>query len=144
MTGVRVCGWGELDDGAARRVIVDGRPVALVRLGDRVHAIDDTCSHAEVSLAEGEVDAEECALECWKHGSLFDLETGEALTLPALKPVAVHSAVVDGDDVLVELAPELGQCASGCCGSRGCRPGWVRPRSSTGLTWRSARVRSTP
>ena len=49
------------------------------------------------------------ALECWKHGSLFDLETGEALTLPALKPVAVHLAVIDGDDVLVELAPELGQ-----------------------------------
>ena len=109
MTGVRVCGWGELDDRAARRVIVDGRPVALVRLGNRVHAIDDTCSHAEVSLAEGEVDAEECTLECWKHGSLFDLETGEALTLPALKPVSVHSAVIDGDDVLVELAPELGQ-----------------------------------
>jgi len=109
VTGVRVCGWGELDDRAARRVIVDGRPVALVRLGNRVHAIDDTCSHAEVSLAEGEVDAEECALECWKHGSLFDLETGAALTLPALKPVAVHSVVVNGDDVLVELVPELGQ-----------------------------------
>ncbi|MEC8982652.1 MAG: non-heme iron oxygenase ferredoxin subunit [Actinomycetota bacterium] len=109
MTGVRVCGWGELDDRAARRVIVDGRPVALVRLGNRVHAIDDTCSHAEVSLAEGEVDAEECTLECWKHGSLFDLETGAALTLPALKPIAVHSVVVNGDDVLVELVPELGQ-----------------------------------
>jgi len=109
VTGVRVCGWGELDDRAARRVIVDGRPVALVRLGDRVHAIDDTCSHAEVSLAEGEVDAEECTLECWKHGSLFDLETGAALTLPALKPIAVHSVVVNGDDVLVELVPELGQ-----------------------------------
>ena len=109
MTGVRVCGWGELDDGAARRVIVDGRPVALVRLADRVHAIDDTCSHAEVSLAEGEGAAEECALECWKHGRLFDREPGEALTLPALKPVAVHSAVIDGDDVLVELAPELRQ-----------------------------------
>ena len=109
MTGVRVCGWGELDDRAARRVIVDGRPVALVRLGNRVHAIDDTCSHAEVSLAEGEVDAEECTLECWKHGSLFDLETGAALTLTALKPIAVHSVVVNGDDVLVELVPELGQ-----------------------------------
>jgi len=109
VTGVRVCGWGELDDRAARRVIVDGRPVALVRLGNRVHAIDDTCSHAEVSLAEGEVDAEECTLECWKHGSLFDLETGAALTLPALKPIAVHSVVVNGDDVLVELVPELGQ-----------------------------------
>ena len=103
MTGVRVCGWGELDDGAARRVIVDGRPVALVRLGDRVHAIDDTCSHAEVSLAEGEVDAEECALECWKHGSLFSLETGEALTLPASRPVPVYRVRIDDEDVLVTL-----------------------------------------
>ena len=106
MTGVRVCGWGELDDGAARRVIVDGRPVALVRLGDRVHAIDDTCSHAEVSLAEGEVDAEECALECWKHGSLFSLESGEALTLPAMRPVPVYGVRVDDDDVFVALPGE--------------------------------------
>ena len=87
-----------------------GRPAGgSCALGNRVHAIDDTCSHAEVSLAEGEVDAEECTLECWKHGSLFDLETGAALTLPALKPIAVHSVVVNGDDVLVELVPELGQ-----------------------------------
>jgi len=103
MSGVRVCGWPELVDGAARRVVVDGRPVALVRIGERVHAIDDVCSHAEVSLSEGDVDVEECALECWKHGSLFDLETGEALTLPAIKPVAVHEASVDGDDVVVQL-----------------------------------------
>ena len=103
MSGVRVCGWSELVDGAARRVVVDGRPVALVRIGERVHAIDDVCSHAEVSLSEGDVDVEECALECWKHGSLFDLETGEALTLPAIKPVAVHEASVDGDDVVVQL-----------------------------------------
>ena len=103
MSGVRVCGWSELVDGAARRVVVDGRPVALVRIGERVHAIDDVCSHAEVSLSEGDVDVEECALECWKHGSLFDLETGEALTLPAIKPVAVHEASVDGDDGGVQL-----------------------------------------
>ena len=63
MSGVRVCGWSELVDGAARRVVVDGRPVALVRIGERVHAIDDVCSHAEVSLSEGDVDVEECALD---------------------------------------------------------------------------------
>ena len=103
MSGVRVCGWSELVDGAARRVVIDGRPVALVRIGERVHAIDDVCSHAEVSLSEGDVDVEECALECWKHGSLFDLETGEALTLPAIKPVTVHEASVDGDEVVVQL-----------------------------------------
>jgi 3-phenylpropionate/trans-cinnamate dioxygenase ferredoxin subunit len=101
---VRVCGWSELADGTPRRVEVDGRAVALVRIGEQVHAIDDTCTHAEVSLSEGDVDLEECALECWKHGSLFDLRTGEALTLPALKPVAVHTVTVEGDEVLVELS----------------------------------------
>ncbi len=104
MSGVRVCGWSELADGTPRRVEVDGRAVALVRIGEQVHAIDDTCTHAEVSLSEGDVDLEECALECWKHGSLFDLRTGEALTLPALKPVAVHTVTVEGDEVLVELS----------------------------------------
>jgi len=99
-----VCGWSELADSTPRRVVVDGRAVALVRIGDQVHAIDDICSHAEVSLSEGDVDLDECALECWKHGSLFDLRTGEALTLPAVRPVAVHLVTVEGDEVLVELS----------------------------------------
>ena len=104
MSGVRVCGWSELADGTPRRVEVAGRAVALVRIGEQVHAIDDTCSHAEVSLSEGDVDLDECALECWKHGSLFDLRTGEALTLPAVRPVAVHAVTLEGDDVLVEIS----------------------------------------
>ena len=104
MSGVRVCRWSELADGTPRRVEVNGRAVALVRIGEQVHAIDDICSHAEVSLSEGDVDFEECALECWKHGSLFDLRTGEALTLPAVRPVAVHAVTLEGDDVLVEIS----------------------------------------
>lgn len=104
MSGVRLCGWSELADGTPRRVEVNGRAVALVRIGEQVHAIDDICSHAEVSLSEGDVDFEECALECWKHGSLFDLRTGEALTLPAVRPVAVHAVTLEGDDVLVEIS----------------------------------------
>ncbi len=104
MSGVRVCGWSELADGTPRRVEVNGRAVALVRIGEQVHAIDDICSHAGVSLSEGDVDFEECALECWKHGSLFDLRTGEALTLPAVRPVAVHAVTLEGDDVLVEIS----------------------------------------
>ena len=54
MSGVRVCGWSELADGTPRRVEVNGRAVALVRIGEQVHAIDDICSHAEVSLSEGD------------------------------------------------------------------------------------------
>ncbi|SVD83361.1 uncharacterized protein METZ01_LOCUS436215, partial [marine metagenome] len=59
----------------------------MVLLNERIYALDDICSHEDVSLSEGEVDIDECALECWKHGSLFSLETGEALSLPATKSV---------------------------------------------------------
>ena len=106
MSEVRACALSELADAVAHQVDVGGCPVALVRLGDTVHAIGDTCSHAEVSLAEGMVDTDECALECWKHGSLFSLESGEALTLPATRPVPTYVVRVDGDDVFVDLPGE--------------------------------------
>ena len=106
MSEVRACSLSELADAVAHQVDVGGCPVALVRLGDTVYAIGDTCSHAEVSLAEGIVDTDECALECWKHGSLFSLESGEALTLPATRPVPIYVVRVDGDDVFVDLRGE--------------------------------------
>ncbi|HBL08836.1 MAG TPA: Rieske (2Fe-2S) protein, partial [Acidimicrobiaceae bacterium] len=92
----------DLPDGMVMQVECDGTPVALARIGDRVFAIGDTCSHAEVSLSEGEIDVEECALECWRHGSLFSLETGEALTMPAVRPVPVYSVRIDGADVVMD------------------------------------------
>ena len=106
MSEVRACALSELADAVAHQVDVGGCPVALVRLGDTVYAIGATCSHAEVSLAEGIVDTDECALECWKHGSLFSLESGEALTLPATRPVPIYVVRVDGDDVFVDLPGE--------------------------------------
>ncbi|MBC8196202.1 MAG: non-heme iron oxygenase ferredoxin subunit [Acidimicrobiia bacterium] len=102
MSSVRVCSLADLPDGTARKVDVDGEPVALVRIGERIMAVADTCSHAEVSLSEGEVVVDECAIECWKHGSLFSLETGEALTLPATQPVIVFTARIEGDDIMVD------------------------------------------
>jgi 3-phenylpropionate/trans-cinnamate dioxygenase ferredoxin subunit len=91
---------GALDDiapNSAARFEVQGRPIAVVRIGDDVYAIGDTCSHADVSLSEGEVDCETKEIECWKHGSTFSLETGEPQTLPATQPVPVYVArVVDG------------------------------------------------
>ncbi|MCK4176431.1 non-heme iron oxygenase ferredoxin subunit [Aciditerrimonas ferrireducens] len=98
---VRVCQLEELPSGEARRFVVGGRPVAVVRIDDEVYAIEDTCSHEETSLAEGEVWVEERELECPKHGSTFDLRTGEPRTLPATEPVAVFPvSVVEG---VVEL-----------------------------------------
>jgi 3-phenylpropionate/trans-cinnamate dioxygenase ferredoxin subunit len=94
---IDLCAFEELGDGAARRFDVGSVRVAVVRIGDEVFAVGDRCTHADISLSEGEVDAAECTLECWKHGSLFDLRTGEALSLPATRPTPVYEAkVVDG------------------------------------------------
>lgn len=95
---MRICRLDELASGTVTRFDVADRAIAVVRLGDQVYAIGDTCSHAEVSLSGGEVWSEEKELECPKHGSTFNLETGEPTTLPATQPVPVYVArVVDGD-----------------------------------------------
>lgn len=92
-----VCPLDEFESGTARRVDVEGRRIALVRIGDDVYAIGDTCSHADVSLSEGEVNCDDREIECWKHGSSFSLVTGVPQTLPATQPVPVYdAAVVDG------------------------------------------------
>jgi 3-phenylpropionate/trans-cinnamate dioxygenase ferredoxin subunit len=104
MTAVAVCALDDLAPGTARKFDVDGRPVAVVRIGDDVYAIGDTCSHAEVSLSEGEVFADTCEIECIKHGSTFDLKTGEPLTLPATQPVPVYDAVVHDGQVVVTVS----------------------------------------
>ena len=99
----RLCRRDELEPGTARRFDVDGHRIALVRIGDDFYALGDRCSHEDYSLSEGEVYAEDCELECWKHGSTFDLRTGEPLSLPATKAVPVYEVVVEGDDVAVRL-----------------------------------------
>jgi len=92
-----VCAFDDLDDGSATRFEVDGVPVSVVRIGDDVYAIGDICSHANVSLSEGEVWCDELELECPKHASAFSLVTGVPSTLPATQPVDVFGAtVVDG------------------------------------------------
>jgi 3-phenylpropionate/trans-cinnamate dioxygenase ferredoxin component len=93
----------ELVDGAARRVDVDGHAVALVRCGADVYAIGDTCSHANVSLSEGEIMCDEREIECWKHGSTFSLLTGEPQALPATRAVPVYEVEVRDGDVVVKV-----------------------------------------
>jgi 3-phenylpropionate/trans-cinnamate dioxygenase ferredoxin component len=100
---VRLCGRDELEPGSARKFEVNGYKVALVRIDDDFYAIGDVCSHEDYSLSEGEVLSEECEIECWKHGSTFDLRTGEPCSLPATRPVPVYDVRVEGDDVLMEL-----------------------------------------
>ena len=100
---LRACSLSELAEDSALRVELAGRPVCIARSGGEVFAISDVCSHADVSLSEGEV--EDGHVECWLHGSLFDLRTGKPTGLPATKPVPTFPVTVEGDDVLVQMEP---------------------------------------
>jgi 3-phenylpropionate/trans-cinnamate dioxygenase ferredoxin subunit len=100
---VRLCGRDDLTSGEARRFDVAAHRIALIRIEDDFYAIGDECSHEDYSLSEGEVLVEACEIECWKHGSMFDLRTGEPRSLPATKPVPVYEARIEGDDVFVVL-----------------------------------------
>lgn len=100
---VRLCAVGDVEKGSARRFDVGGHRIALVRIDDDFYAIGDRCTHADISLAEGDVYPETLEIECWKHGSTFSLVTGVPSTLPATKPTPVYGVRVDGDDVLVTL-----------------------------------------
>ncbi len=108
MPDVKVCSVSDVEPNSAKRVDTDGYRLAVVRLvpegGDeRWFVIDDRCSHAEASLAEGDVWADDCEIECPLHGSVFNLESGKALTLPATQPQGTYGVRVEDDDVIAEL-----------------------------------------
>ena len=97
----RACSLSDVADGGSLAVEVGGEQVAIVRTEGEVFAIRDVCSHAEIALTEGSVDG--YAIECWLHGSCFDLRTGEPTNLPATEPVPVYPVKIEGDDVLVSI-----------------------------------------
>ena len=91
----------ELVQGKPIKVEKDGKTICVARVGDEVFAVDDTCSHSDASLSEGDVT--DFKIECWLHGAEFDLRTGEALTPPAVAPLHTYGVHVDGDSVTVEI-----------------------------------------
>ena len=105
MAFVRACSLSSLAPGSAVRVEVDGLDVAIVSVDGDVFAIEDECSHAAVALSEGDV--EDCTIECWMHGSRFDLRTGKPTGPPATEPVPVFPVKVNGDDVLIDIESPL-------------------------------------
>jgi 3-phenylpropionate/trans-cinnamate dioxygenase ferredoxin subunit len=106
MAKVPLCPLEELASGSARHFDVGRHRLAVVRIDEDVYALHDVCSHQEVPLSEGEIDTDERSIECWKHGSQFDLVTGEPLSLPATRPVAVYDVRVDDGMIVVVLPDE--------------------------------------
>ncbi len=101
----RVCALSEVEDPGALHVDIGDVPVAIVRSEDEVFAIHDVCSHAEIPLSEGDVEG--TTLECWRHGSRFDLRTGKPTGLPATIPVPVYPVRVEGTDVYVDASVSM-------------------------------------
>ena len=105
MSFLRACSLSDLAEDVPRRVELNGVAVSVVRTDEGVFAVNDTCSHANVSLSEGEV--YDNTIECWLHGSCFDLRTGEPTALPALRPIPVYPVILDSDDVLVDVTTTI-------------------------------------
>ncbi len=99
----RACGLQDVTVGGVLAVEVDGIDVAIVRTDDEVFAIQDECSHAAIALSEGDVDTAGCEIECWLHGSRFDLRSGKPTGLPAYEPVPIYPCKVDGDAIVVDV-----------------------------------------
>lgn len=98
---IPVAKLGDVAPGAVIRVEAAGRAIALYNLDGTVYATDEICSHAYASLADGFVDGE--TIECPLHGATFSIKTGEALTPPAVEPLATYAVRVEGDDILVAI-----------------------------------------
>ncbi len=101
---INVCRAEELPEGAMRLIEVQGRKIGVFRCGGgELYAIEDRCSHDDGPLAEGEFDADACTVECPRHGSLFDLQSGRPKTLPAFQPVDTFEVRVDNGEVKLEI-----------------------------------------
>ncbi|MQA96509.1 MAG: Rieske 2Fe-2S domain-containing protein [Streptosporangiales bacterium] len=100
----KACELGDIPEGGTLGLELgpDDTPVCLVRTGGEVFALSDICSHAEVNLSEGEV--EDHTVECWLHGSCFDIRTGKPTNPPATQPVPTYKVKIEGDEVLVSLS----------------------------------------
>ncbi len=110
MTEVLVCKADDVPLGQALKVTIDEIPIALVKdSAGQLHAIGDTCSHGEISLSEGFV--EDDALECWAHGSQFDLRSGKPRNFPAFEPVPVYQLTVRDGEVFIDPQVTIGDKA---------------------------------
>ncbi len=105
MAYLKACAVSDVRPDEALAAVVGDIEVAIARNEDEFFAIRDLCSHAHVALSEGEV--EDCTIECWLHGSRFDLRTGKPTSFPATEPVALFPVEVRGEDVYVDTTTTL-------------------------------------
>ena len=104
---VQLLDVAEVPDGKAKRVEIEGSCIAVTRINGEIYAVGDMCTHANYALSEGPIDTEELTIECWKHGAQFCLKTGEAISLPATRPIMTYQLETIQTSVFIHL-PEKG------------------------------------
>jgi 3-phenylpropionate/trans-cinnamate dioxygenase ferredoxin subunit len=100
---IEVCAVAELLPGDRRLVEWEDLEIGVFNCGGTLYAIEDRCSHDNGPLAEGEFDEAECTVECPRHGSLFDLKTGQPKTLPAYVPVDTFPVIIEDETIKLEV-----------------------------------------
>lgn len=98
----RICRTSDLPAGTMKSFDVEGEPLLVANVDGAYYCIADNCSHAMAYLSEGEL-LEGCRVQCPDHGAIFDIKTGEALTLPAVSPVEKFKVIVEGQDLFIEV-----------------------------------------
>lgn len=99
-----VCAAAELPPGERKVVEFDDMEILVVNVDGEIYAIEDRCSHDDGELGDGELHPDRCAIECPRHGALFDLKSGKPLTLPAYQAVETFPVRLDGDTITLEVA----------------------------------------
>ena len=97
---VKVANAADIEDGQRVLVEVDDVIVAIFKVNGEFYCIEDVCTHDGGPVAEGALDGFE--IECPRHGALFDIRDGRALTMPAVVPVPTYQVKVEGDEIFVE------------------------------------------
>jgi 3-phenylpropionate/trans-cinnamate dioxygenase ferredoxin component len=100
---IEVCPTDQLKPGEVRLVEWEDLEIGVFNCAGAVYAIEDRCSHDNGPLVEGELDQEACTIECPRHGSLFDLKTGQPKTLPAYVPVDTFSVIIEDETIKLEV-----------------------------------------
>lgn len=100
------CTVADLAMNNLKKVSLEGADILIVRTDEGIFAIDDTCSHAEVSLSEGTVIG--CTIECWAHGAVFDVRDGSVVTPPASEPLKTYATQIHGDGANAIISIKIG------------------------------------
>ena len=91
----------DLVEGQARVFEAEGLRVAVCKVGGKLYAVEDLCTHDDGPLGEGRLEG--YAIECPRHGARFDVTTGAVLRMPAAFPVRTYPTRLEGGQILVEV-----------------------------------------